>query len=334
MPFNSIGDLASSMMLSQSNLQAKRTMLRLSQELTTGVTSDVGATLRNDYSQQMGWERSIQSSQVREKTLSEALTRVQAKQTVLGTISESTSSLANEMSLALTVGTTPGLDAASTHAASALEQALARLNTQTAGRTLFAGSQTDGRAMGTPDAVMASVKAAVSGAVTVSDITSAVQNWMDDPAGYDAVAYLGSDEDAGVVRLSADRTVVDRARADDPAIKAAIQHLILASLATDETLALSHESKASVLQQSSDGLRAAEGQITSLHASLGYLEREITDGIVQAGAEISTAELLRSETLGIDQYETASKLQEAELQLEKIYMLTARSARMSLLEYL
>ncbi len=334
MPFNSIGDLASSMMLSKSNLQAKRTMLRLSQELTTGVTSDVSGTLRNDFSQQMGWERSIHSAQVREKTLSEALTRVQVKQSVLGSITQNASFLANEMSLALTVGTTPGLDAASTHAASALGEALTMLNTQSAGRTLFAGSQTDGRAMATLDTVMTSVRAAVSGAVTVSDITNAVQSWMNDPAGFDAVAYIGSDESAGTVRLSANRTVVDGARADDPAIKTAIQNLILASLATDDTLALSHDSKAAVLQQSSDGLRAADGQITSLHASLGYLEAEIADGLVQAGAEISTSELLRAETLGIDQYETASKLQEAELQLEKIYMLTARSARMSLLEYL
>lgn len=334
MSFNSIGDLASSLMLSQSNLQAKRAMTRLSQELTTGLTSDVGSTLRNDFSAQMSWERSIMSSQVREKTLSEAMTRIVTKQNVLGSITDSASSLANDMNLALASGTPLALDAVSGNAKTQLEQALSRLNTQIAGRTLFAGAQTNGSAVAPLDDIMTSVKAGVAGAVTVSDITTAVQDWMDDASGFQAIAYLGSDDDAGTIRLSSDRTIIEGVRADDPAIKEALQHLILASLASDDDLGLSRESKIAVIEHSANGLRAAEGKITALHASLGYIEAEIADGVTRAGAEISTAELLRVETLGIDQYETASKLQEAELQLQKIYMLTARSAQMSLLEYL
>ncbi|MGB7318138.1 MAG: hypothetical protein WBC85_09255 [Planktotalea sp.] len=335
MPFNSIGDLASSMMLSHSNLQAKRTMMRLSQELTTGITSDVGGALRHDYSAQMGWERSIASSQVREKTLAEAMTRIQAKQTVLDTLSQSVTDLANNTSLALTAGTTAGLDSASAHAKSALDQALAHLNMQSAGHSLFAGAASDGPAIADTDTILASVKAAVVGAVTVSDVISSVQAWMDDTVnGFPAVAYLGSEEPSGTIRIDGNRTLTEGLRADDPAIKGTLQNLIMASLATDQDLALSRENKSAVLQQATNGLRAADGQITQLQAALGHTESEIAGGLVQAGAEISTAELLRAQTLGIDQYETASKLQEAELQLEKIYMLTARSAQMSLLEYL
>lgn len=335
MTFSSIGDLASRMMLSQSTALAKRNMTRLSQELTSGMTSDVGRAVRNDFSSQMGWERTIASSQVREKTLTEAMGRVQAKQTVLGAISTEASSLANEIGLALTVGTGAGLDAASRHADDALANALSKLNTQFAGRTLFAGTGVDGVAVATRDEIMASVKVAVAGAVTVEDYKTAVQGWMDDLAtGFQTVAYLGTSEDTAPIRLSDNRTLDEGARADHPAVSKALQNLILASLAGDDDLSLSHQTKAGLLQNSADGLRAAEGQITELHASLGFVEAEIVNAVVEAGAEIATAELLRARTLGVDQYDTASKLQEAELQLEKIYMLTARSARMSLLEYL
>lgn len=335
MTFSSIGDLASRMILSQSNLAAKRTMTRLTQELTTGMTSDISSAVRNDFSGQMSWERAIASSHVREKTLAEAMTRVQAKQTVLEAISTDTSAIANEIGLTLTVGTNSGLDAASQHASDALDGALSRLNTQTAGRTLFSGTQVDSKAVATRSEIMTSVKAGVVGAVTVEDFKTAVQDWMDDPvAGFQTVAYLGNDEDAGPIRLSGDRTLSENSRADHPAISTALQNLILASLAGDEDLALNQQTKRGLLQESGDGLRAAQGQITDLHASIGYVEAEIAKGVVEAGAEISTAELLRAETLGVDQFETASKLQEAEMQLEKIYMLTARTSQMSLLEYL
>ncbi|MEP5155145.1 flagellin [Planktotalea sp.] len=335
MMFNSIGDLASRLMLNQSNQQAKGNLVRLSQELTTGLTSDVGGALRNDFAIQAGWERTISASEVREKTLTQSMTRVQAKQTVLDTINGNSIDLANNISTAVTSGTISGLDAVSTNAKDALAQALSQLNVQSAGRSLFAGSSTDGPATADVEIVMSSVSAAFAGAVTNEDITTALQNWMDDTSGgFEAIAYLGDDENSGVIRLDEGRVVNDSTRANDPALKQTLQNLILASVATDEGLALSAESKASLLEEASSGLRAAAGQVTNLHASLGYIEGQIADGIVQAGAEISTAQMLRTDVLGVDQYETASKLQEAELQLEKIYLLTSRTSQMSLLEYL
>jgi flagellar hook-associated protein 3 FlgL len=335
MSFNSIGDLANSMLLSQSSLQAKRSMMRLSQELTTGLTSDVRGALRNDYSAQMGWEHSIRSSLVREQTLTEAMTRIQAKQAVLGSMSDAVQRLANDTDLAVTSGTTVALNAISLNAKDELSQTLSRLNVQTSGKSLFAGSQDDGPAMATLQDIIASVKASIAGAVTASDVISNVQDWMDSPVnGFDAVAYIGGDEDAADIRLSNDQMIQETSRADDPALKQAIQNLILASIAMDEDLGLSKESQSVVLQTSATGLRAAEGRIIEMQTSLGYVEAEVAKGRTQAGAEISVGEQLRVSTLKVDQYETASKLQQAELQLEKIYALTARSGRLSLLEYL
>lgn len=335
MTFNSIGDLASRLMLNQSNHQAKSNLVRLSQELTTGLTADVGGALRNDFASQASWERSISSAQVREKTLTEAMTRIQSKQTVLDSISETTSSLANDISIAVTAGTEPSLDAVSSNARDALSQALSQLNTQAAGRTLFSGSLIDGPAMADFDTVMTSVSAAVAAATSATDIVTAVQGWMDDAVGgFSAVAYQGDGEESGIVRLSEGRVLKDNARADDPALQKTVQNLIIASLATDEGLALSTVNKTHLLETASNGMRGAVSEVTELHASLGYMEGEIADGIVQASAEIATAQMLRTDTLAVDQYETATKLQEAELQLEKIYLLTSRTSQMSLLEYL
>lgn len=335
MPFNSIGDLASSLMFNQSSIQAKRSMLKHSQELTTGITTDVGAVLRNDYAQQMSWERRIGSSEVREKTLSEAMTRIQVKQSALGFIGDSALNLANDINLSLTAGTKAAVELMGSSAKDILGRTIARLNVQSAGTTLFAGTQTDGVAMASADDVLASVKTAISGALTISDVIDGVQNWMNDPvSGFQSQAYLGNRGDAMPIRVGQDRLIQEGTRADDPALAKTVQNLILASLSVDQDFALSLEGQSGLLEHAANGLRSAEGQITGLRASLGYVESEISKGRTEAGAEIAMAKQLRATTLGIDEFEVASKIQQAELQLEKIYTLTARSARMSLLEYL
>lgn len=335
MPFNSIGDLASGLLLNQSNLQAKRNMLRLSKELTTGVTSDVGATLRNDFSQQMSWEHRIGSSQIREKTLSEALTNIQVKQSVLGAIGDSVLALSNDIALTLGSGTSIAIDAVAANAKDVFNQVVSRLNVQSGGKSLFSGARNDKQAIASVQDILTSVKSALGSTATVSDVIDEVQSWMNDPlSGFSSHGYLGGNEDAAAIRVGANRLIDESTRADDPALRATVQNLILASLSVDQDLALSISNKAALLKVAADGLRSAEGQIIGLRTSVGYVEAEVTKGKVAAGAEIATAELLRANTLGIDEYEVASKLQQAELQLEKIYTLTARSARMSLLEYL
>jgi len=93
-----------------------------------------------------------------------------------------------------------------------------------------------------------------------------------------------------------------------------LKNLILVTIAGDETLGLDSSEKTSLLDTASNGIRTASAQMIELEADVGHV--------------------VSSNILGIDEFEVASKLQQAELQLEKIYTVTARSARMSLLEFL
>ncbi|MGH1576163.1 hypothetical protein [Planktotalea sp.] len=310
-------------------------MLQLSQELTSGLTSDTGQALRNDFSIQMSWERSIASSRVREQTLAEALTRIEIKQAALSSISDSVGQLANDADLALANGTTRGLAAISQNAKDKLDQTISNLNVQSAGKFLFSGSQTNQAALASKQDILASVVAAISGASTATDVLSGVESWMNDPVdGYPAIAYVGGAESSAKIRLSGDRSIEENSRADDQGLQKAVQGLILASLAMDPQVGLSNDGRALLLKSAAEEMRVAEGQVVEMQASLGYIEAEVVKNKTQATTEISLAEQLRTSTLGIDQYETASKLQQAELQLEKIYAMTARSQRLSLLEYL
>ena len=335
MSFNSIGDLASNVMLNQASIRVKRSLMQLSQELTTGVTSDVRSTLRNDLTHQMDWEHRLLANSVQDKTLSEALVKIQAKQSVLGSINDTIVSFANSVETTGIGSAVASTNVLSKNAKTLLEQVVSQLNTRAAGQTLFAGTDTDLVSMASVEDTMTSVKASIGPVATVDDVVQGVKDWMNDPvAGYQAIAYLGSTDDPSPIRLTSNRTISETSKADHEALQAVVENLILATLSSDETFAPSEIIQVDLLQTSSNGLRSADASLIELRVSLGFVEAELERQKVKTSAETSTLEQLRANVLGIDEYEVASKLQETELQLEKIYAMTARSARMSLLEYL
>lgn len=322
-------------MLNQASTRVKRSLMQLSQELTTGVTSDVRSTLRNDLTHQMDWEHRLLANSVQDKTLSEALVKIQAKQSVFGSINDTIVSFANSVETTGIGSAVASTNVLSKNAKTLLEQVVSQLNTRAAGQTLFAGTDTDLVSMASVEDTMTSVKASIGPVATVDDVVQGVKDWMNDPvAGYQAIAYLGSTDDPSPIRLTSNRTISETSKADHEALQAVVENLILATLSSDETFAPSEIIQVDLLQTSSNGLRSADASLIELRASLGFVEAELERQKVKTSAETSTLEQLRANVLGIDEYEVASKLQETELQLEKIYAMTARSARMSLLEYL
>jgi flagellar hook-associated protein 3 FlgL len=267
--------------------------------------------------------------------LTEALVKIQAKQSVLGSINDTIVSFANSVETTGIGSAVASTNVLSKNAKTLLEQVVSQLNTRAAGQTLFAGTDTDLVSMASVEDTMTSVKASIGPVATVDDVVQGVKDWMNDPvAGYQAIAYLGSTDDPSPIRLTSNRTISETSKADHEALQAVVENLILATLSSDETFAPSEIIQVDLLQTSSNGLRSADASLIELRASLGFVEAELERQKVKTSAETSTLEQLRANVLGIDEYEVASKLQETELQLEKIYAMTARSARMSLLEYL
>lgn len=335
MSFSSIGDLASSLLLNRSGIEARRSIDTLSKELTTGLKSDVTAAVRGDYSGVADWEARISQGLVREKTLSEGLSRASVKGEVLDTASQSLTQLANDIDLIGASGQPQGIRQVSGAATGALEDFVNRLNTRVAGQSVFSGTATDQPAFARSSDILASAKAALSGALTVTEIDTRLNNWMNDAvAGFPAIAYLGNSDDGPSVRLSANAAIGIPGRGDDDAIKFALRDLIQVSLATDADLAFTDQVQNLVLKGASVDMRNGSAQLIDLQARIGYTESRLEGAKAATSAEIASARQMRLSSLAADPYETATRLQNAELQLEKIYALTARSAGMSLMEYL
>lgn len=245
MSFNSIGDLANTLLLSQASTKAKQSLMQLSQDLTSGVTSDLRGALKNDMSKQMDWEHSITSNRILDKTLSEAMVKVQAKQTALGSISESVMSFANNVSTTVASGSVTAVTSLSKNATNLLDQMVSHLNTQAAGQALFSGAANNAASMASSQDILNSLKASIGVTSTVSDIVQGVKNWMTDPMnGYLADAYVGSIDGASPIRVSSDRVLAETTKADNPALQNVLEHVVLAALSEDSNFAPSNENKA------------------------------------------------------------------------------------------
>jgi len=95
---------------------------------------------------------------------------------------------------------------------------------------------------------------------------------------------------------------------------------------TEERQRVSNRAGASLLQSNTD--RAY------LTGRLGAIEAQIEDAAARNSAEATSLRIVRNDITNVDPYEVAARLQDNQAQLEKIYTLTARMTRLSLMDYL
>jgi len=88
------------------------------------------------------------------------------------------------------------------------------------------------------------------------------------------------------------------------------------------------------LRHAGEALIAGAGNLVQLRASVGSAEARVEEASARLSARETALEIARNDMSAADPYETASNLQEVQLQLETHYTLTARLSRLSLTEYL
>jgi flagellar hook-associated protein 3 FlgL len=71
-----------------------------------------------------------------------------------------------------------------------------------------------------------------------------------------------------------------------------------------------------------------------MQARIGAQEARAADGLARAEARAASLQIIRTELLEADPYETATALESATQRLDALYLVTARLSRLSLTEYL
>ena len=229
-------------------------------------------------------------------------------------------------------GTTPKELAAESR--SSFSAMIGALNTSSAGRQLFSGTATNQQPMIDADTILADLSAAISGAATPADMIAQATAWFEDPTGFVASAYLGSDDPLTPFLLSDQEKVTLDLRASDPGFFPALRGAAVAAVATDPGFALNGSQQTDLFNLTSQELLQGQSSAVALQARVGFAEARIDLIATRNAAEATSLQFARNALLEVDPYEAATKLEEAQFQLQSLYSVTVRMSQLSLVNYL
>lgn len=333
----SVGDMARAYQLRHQSQGLKSELTRLSQELTTGQRTDTAAALRGDFSTLAGIEGSLAVLTSYKGAAAEATLMVETMQTALGTIQTMTSQAGPSL-IAFSTTTTPEAIAAKTaDVHQKFMAAIDLMNANTGGRYVLSGAATDRKPVADGAQILDWLRGHVAGQISASDIAAAVDGWFDAPpggGGFVDLAYGGSAQPLAGIPIAPGETADLRVSAADPEMRDTLKGLALAALVSEGLLPGDHIERARLTRLAGERIIAADRSIVGVQARLGIQEETIAATQSRNAAETATLHVTRSALAEADPYDTATALEAVRAQIETLYTLTARNARLSLTNYL
>jgi flagellar hook-associated protein 3 FlgL len=334
MSFTTIGDLSQSFQLRRDNARLKEEMQRLTTELSTGRTADLRGTTRGDFRPLAALERSVALLGAFRTSNAEAALFAEVAQGALADVEAGAGSLSATALIARTSAVPAQIDAVGREATQQFEAAVARLNVQAAGRTVFAGLATDGPALRPGAEILDALETAVAGATTAADVASALDAWFAPGGAYETFAFTGNPEPLRAFRVSGSESVDFAVTALAPEVRGTLRGMAMAALLDRGILSGSVAERAALAGASGEALIAARDGLVGLRAVVGDAEAAIERARVRNEAELSAAELARAALVEADPFRAAADLQAVQGQLEALYAVTARLSQLSLTSFL
>ncbi len=335
MSFHAIGDLAQFMTTRRHSANLQSRIGQLTHELSTGRTSDVTRSLNASFGHLADVEHQISLNSAFETAATEASVQAGAMQTVLGLVQSQVTDISGTAMLAGNGLNGPALASAAATARGGLDSMVAALNTGVAGRPVFGGTALDSAPLVSSDTLMNAVLVAVSPASDAASVIAALDAFFDTPGGgFETDVYAGGDQDFAAFQLGGGESVQLAVRADNEALKAVLKDTVMAALAGEASLSLSHGERLSLMQQAGNSMLTSVDGVIRIRSDLGVAEARIDQSVARIGAERTSLSMARNELMSVDLFETATALEQAQLQLETIYTLTARTSRLNLVNFL
>lgn len=337
MNYISVGDMARQFQLRQHNVQLKQDITRLTEEMMTGVHQDLGKALGGDMTAIASIDRQIRRIESFDIVTAEAEVFASSMQDALSVVQN----LANDVGVTLLSAATSSnetlVNATTTDAAVKFSSIIGTLNTDVAGRHLFAGASTGTKPLAEPADILASLQTAISGETTAAGVLSVVETWFDAPSGgggFLDAAYAGSENAIGPFRISDSDQIDIPISAASSELRDVLKGFALSALVADGLFAGDVIARSSLTRASGEIILTAQSSLSNLQANLGTREALIEDSTTRNTAESSSLKLARSSLVSVDEFDTATAVTALQTQLETLYTLTARMSALSLVDYI
>ncbi len=321
-------------MLTSSANRTKRALSTLTEELASGITSNVSARLGGDYVYLADIDHRLAKLNGINTAAAEAKLVATGMQTSLEHMYESTQTMIGAAMSASQSTAGPSLPHLAHSAEQQLDAVITMLNTSVGGRSLFAGTATDQRSVQDTDTLLTALRTELAGATTAADVIAAAQAWFDDPAGYDTVFYGGSATSVSPLRVGEGQEVTLDFRADNDTFKDMLRNLAVGALIDDPTLGLAPSVQSELIDAAALELLSVSDGLTGMRADVGFAEQRIEEAQSRNGAASSAFQQARTELLEADPIDIATQLEIVQFQLEALFSVAARSSRLKLVNFL
>lgn len=335
MSLPTLGDARQHFLTARHNVQLKTSLAEKVAELSTGMASDLTAHVDGNRSRLAGIERSLERVDAFAASNSRMGQMLSTMQTVLEGVDSHRQSAADALLLTTAQATTQDLDLASDAAWNALDSTIGLMNTRLGDNALFGGIDTQGNPLAEADTMIADILPSLAGLSSSTDISAAIDDWFNTPnGGFEMLGYQGDDGPPASRAISDTQSVAISARADDQAMRATLSALVKGAIADDPALNLTTAERQNLQSEAGVALVSAANNLASMQASLGYVEADVDAARVHNQAQSSSLSIARNDIVTVDPFQTATELEQIQIQLETHYTLTARLSRLSLTEYL
>jgi flagellar hook-associated protein 3 FlgL len=312
----------------------KSDLARLAASLSSGRVSDPVRHLGGETARLTGAEYSLSQLAGFERAAVETAQVLTAQQTSLTQVARTRSDLAAELLLISDASQPFQLDQAGRAARDGLERLTALLNTRIADRAIFGGQSVDGPPLAPAATMIADLVVAIGTQTSAADISATIDSWFDDPAGgFATTGYLG---DIGALpqrQLSESRRISIEARADDPALRDVLKATAKAAV-TSFMASLPLETKLTLLKEAGQDLFIASAGLTAMQARTGTAEQATAEAQSEMAARKTALQMFRNDLITADPFDTATRLQATQLQLEKHYTVVGRLSQLSLVRFI
>lgn len=335
MPILSVGDQSMNFMSLRNGGEIKSSLARLSNELSTGKAADIAAHMGGDTRQFSGLVHSLRILSAHQSTLKETSLVLNHMQTSLEHFDSSRERIMSEFLTLGPVGVSTNFSQLAVSGRETFDTLVGALNSEIAGNSLFAGSALDANALSTGATMLDDIRSRLVGATTQAQVENIVDSWFNDTGGgFDTLGYTGDLGSYQSRRIGSDNVSEIAIRADDPRVRSVLQGVALGVVAAEMSNELLPEDQTSLLQAAGALLLKSAAGMVELQGYLGGLQSSLEVNRSRNESEKTAVQIAINEVGTIDPFETASKLQAIQLQLETHFTVSARLSQLNFAEYI
>lgn len=332
----STSDLAQSLILRQGNARLRVDLQRYAQELSSGRKANLPETLGGNFNALAGFERGLSRAEGYLTVVAESRLETDAMQSSVDLVRRLSQGIAGTLLNVPDTGDPLLVDTVASDTSDRFSAAISALNTQSGGRSLFSGVATDVPALTDEETILAAIEAAIlaAGATTATEVTTVVESWFGPGGDFEVVGYIGAFASRGPLQISEGETLTSQVRGDDLRFRDTLAGLALGAVLDRGVLSGLDDERSGLAQTAGRKLLEADRQLVNVQSQIGVQQSQIERAQTEIKGEKDALELARSELVGIDPFETATRLQDAENQLRSLYALTAKLSRLTLTDFI